>query len=118
MKINDVLSELYSFGTKDLIPLTKIVDALDRLRFGYYFQSNDSLDVKQLRLEASKKNSPICKSGYKKYQILTFLLYQPEKAINCIISKLSKVLLSIENTQQGFFVLKYLWRCCVLWQQW
>ena len=55
MKINDVLSELYSFGTKDLAPLTKIVDALDRLRFGYYFQSNDSLDVKQLRLEASKK---------------------------------------------------------------
>lgn len=55
MKINDVLSELYSFGTKDLVPLTKIVDALDGLRFGYYFQSNDSLDVKQLRLEASKK---------------------------------------------------------------
>lgn len=25
MKINDVLSELYSFGTKDLVPLTKIV---------------------------------------------------------------------------------------------
>lgn len=65
MKINDVLSELYSFGTKDLVPLTKIVDALDRLRFGYYFQSNDSLDVKQLRLEASKKIVPFVNQAIK-----------------------------------------------------
>lgn len=48
-----------------VLEILKDADALDRLRFGYYFQSNDSLDVKQLRLEASKKIVPFANQAIK-----------------------------------------------------
>lgn len=49
--------------------ILKDADALDRLRFGFPSQSNDALDIKQLRFDVSKRIVPFAKQAINRIQL-------------------------------------------------